>query len=242
MVIAVKSEIDSRILVYPLMKACKTYGSVLVVSSNKYLKRLIDDEDFSTFRNMSVLIDTSGASDELYQEYGINFEDFDFVILDNMGVTDYDKCVCLFGSRQSSLFEEDKKLLEESDEVDKIVFVQFGTGTSKSKAKPEKKSRERKNEGVDSDDNSYNPADKFRNRIEAEKKKNVTTYTASFPTFEDIERVEGAGRFYKVDDKMISILYNVLNDNLHIEMIEFRKGVRMPDEDSNSVKSKRANR
>ena len=57
MVIAIKSEMDSRVVLYPLMKACSIYGSVLVMTSNRYVRRVIDDQEYSTFKNIAVLVD-----------------------------------------------------------------------------------------------------------------------------------------------------------------------------------------
>ena len=94
MYIAIKSEMDSRVFLYPLMRALKNYGSMLVISSNRQLSRLIEDGEFG-FRNIAVIVDMSGATDDVYNEYGIAAGDYDYIILDNVGAVEYDVCFVL---------------------------------------------------------------------------------------------------------------------------------------------------
>ena len=91
MFICIKSEIDSRPLLYPLMRTLWNYGSILLVTSNRFVNRLIDDAETNNFRNATIVIDTDGATDDIMEDYGYAPTDFDFVILDNMGVTDCDE-------------------------------------------------------------------------------------------------------------------------------------------------------
>ena len=49
------------------MRALKNYGSMLVISSNRQLSRLIEDGEFG-FRNIAVIVDMSGATDDVYND------------------------------------------------------------------------------------------------------------------------------------------------------------------------------
>ena len=81
LIVAIKSEMDSRPLLYPLIRVLNNYGNLCVITSNKQLNRLIEDEDNGGFRNIRVIIEESGGVDSVYQEYGIVPEDFTFLIL-----------------------------------------------------------------------------------------------------------------------------------------------------------------
>lgn len=246
MIISIKSEIDSRCVLYPLMKACYQYGTVAVITSNKFVKRLIDDKEFNTFRNIDIYYDELGASDDVYRANGIDKLDFDFIILDNMGVSEYDRCICLFGSKQSEIFMEDKKLMEESEDVSKIVFVEFGNSKSSSRdtrteEKKSKPSRNRGNNGAQQtqDENvvpeGYDPAEKFRSMVKTEKRKEVIIFKAPFPSLADFEMVEGLGKFYNMPDKLIPVFYEIFGKKLNIVDNEFRKGLKKVDESGYNI-------
>ena len=57
MVIAVRSEMDSRPLIYPLLRVLKDYGKVGLVSDNKKVRRLSDSEEDGACRTISVIYD-----------------------------------------------------------------------------------------------------------------------------------------------------------------------------------------
>ena len=97
MYIAIRSEVDSRVLVYPLMKALWEYGSILLVSSNKQYRRLIEETDTMTFRNITVLVDENGSADEIIDANFVSKVDYDFVIFDNVSCVDYDVCLVPLG-------------------------------------------------------------------------------------------------------------------------------------------------
>lgn len=245
MYIAVKSEMDSRVLVYPLMRALKSYGSILVISSNNQLRRLIDDPAYQTFRNMTILINEAGAVDEVYSDWGIAPGDYDFVILDNMGCLDYDVCFILQGSKSSQEFLDDLEILRESSDIEKIVCVQFGA-----KAKPEKKERpprqdrNAKTEPAEITQEEYDPAAKFRKKAKLDEK-NVAQfkeYTGKFPTFDQIEKLEGEHIFYPVDSGMVQMFYKTFEKEIGSDYNQFRKEVAKRDEGGCDIKPVNANR
>lgn len=250
MIISIKSEIDSRVLLYPLMKACNTFGSVLVMSNNKYLKRLIDDQEYSTFKNIAIVVDDLASTDDIYDEYDIAPDDYDYIVVDNMGVASYDKCFCLFGQRQSETFMEDKALMEKNENVDNILFIEFGKRPAQQKAskpKPIKDSRFKRSKGKEDvseigeestqPEQDYNPADKFRDKVEEEKRKSVVSFNVQFPSFEMIENLEGMGKFDPVDETLCKVFYEALGKQLNIQFNNFRKEIRRTNEGGSGKQS-----
>lgn len=227
MLISIKSEMDSRILLYPLMRSLMHFGSILVVSKNPFLKRLIDDTEFSTFRNMSILVNNEGAIDEVYRTYGIKSDDYDFIITDNMGVSEYDALFLLFGNGCSQLYMEDKEAMEQGEDINKIFFIDFSTKTEKKQSrvgKPEAKGME-----------EFDPTEKYRRILGEEKRKEVRTFKGKFPTYAEIEQVEGEHLFYQVDDSLIKAFYEAFGAILGVAEDNFRKELRLKDEGSNSI-------
>ena len=51
MYIAIKSEMDSRPIIYPLMRCLMNYGSILVITNNKVFNRLIESQESGGFRD-----------------------------------------------------------------------------------------------------------------------------------------------------------------------------------------------
>lgn len=237
MYIAIKSEIDSRVLLYPLMRALRSYGSVLVITSNKQLNRLIDDEAEGGFRNIRIIIEESGATDDVFEEYGIVSGDYDFVILDNIGVTDYDVYLLPLGERHSESFDEDVKMLLSEDDG-KVKIIQFGKPP---KAEPAKRKDKKEKETVSEE---YNPADKFNISIEEQKKaeEQKKLVCVPFPSYQDIENVEANHRFYEINQNLVTALYTIFKDVLLVEKIQFQKEVRKKDESSGYIKSRNSTR
>lgn len=240
MIIAIKSEIDSRVMLYPLMHALDLYGKILVVTENKYVRRLIDDQEFSTYRNTTIIIDETGATDTAFETYGVDKSEYDFIILDNMGVTEYDRCIWLFGSKQSEHFMEDKEYLEKYEDVNNITFVQFGkvaklTGMKETDGKKLNKPASKKKDSSEVPD-GYDPAEKFKDKVVTEKLKSVAVHNLDFPTFEDIEKVEGTKQFYNLSEKMIECIYSIVKPYVNVAANDFRKGVKQ-SESGNSKQS-----
>lgn len=250
MVIAVKSELDSRTLVYPFIMACRSLGSTLVVSNNKYLRRLIDDEEFSTFKNVYILVEESGATDDVFEEYGIDVKEYDYVILDNMGALEYDKCIMLYSSSISEQFQESLDFAEEEGDFNDIVLVQVGRTASGKRVKGEtgrkgvkadkdakagKRSKKEKVaiaaeatvKDIDGIPENYDPASKFKTRVMEHKKQQFRRFSVSFASMDDIEAFESDGKFYSFPENITKVLYEVVGRSLNVSDVEFRKGIRV---------------
>lgn len=262
MLIAIRSEVDSRILLYPLMRTLWNYGSILVITSNEQLFRLIDDRELNGFRNSTIIVEPDGAIDEITVNYGIAREDYDFIIMDNTAFTEYDLLFLLLGTKSSESFAEDVELLTVDDEDHQRVFLlQYGMEKKDSKytkgSKDTKGStrdkinrKDRESREAIKDDNAqneiiedlYDPADKFRDKIEAAKtmESRLNKYNVSFPTFQEIEMVEAEHKFYNVHSSLIKVLYDAFGSELGIDLIQFRKELRKKDEGRSYIKSTRS--
>lgn len=244
MVIAIKSEMDSRVVLYPLMKACSVYGSVLVMTSNKYVRRVIDDQEYSTFKNIAVLVDETGATDDICQTYHIVMDEYDYIIMDNMGVTEYDKLIVLFGQKASESFDADIKLYKEQDNNENIFFLHYGNGKVRREAqeKIEKPKEKRSKKPTNEIPEDYDPEQKFRDMVAAEKKKKIKEFDLTLPSYNMVENLEGLGQFEPVDEKLTKVFYTLFGEVLNIQFNLFRKEIRQTNESGSRNKSGRPNR
>ena len=226
MVIAVKSEVDSRVLLYPLLRAVKHYGNILVISSNTALRRLVDSEDEGGFRNIRIIVDEEGATDDILEGEGITEQDFDFIILDNMGMINHDVCFVPIGIAHSESFDEDVKALVR-EEPEKVYVVQFGR-----KPKQEGKLKDRKTQQTDED---WKPEDKFKKADQAVQKNPITV--APWPTYETIEAVEATHYLPVISDALVKLFYDVFKNILAVDFMKYKKEVAQKDDCSGYIKS-----
>jgi hypothetical protein len=141
--ISIKSEIDSRVILYPMMKCLRPLGNVLIVTSNKQVCRLIEGDYEGDFRNFHILFDTDGGTDELLQETGISPEDYTYVVYDNVGVIEQDKLIIPIGPIVSENFESEMMYLGEDRNTH---ILRFGKSIKKPTPKPPVLTREEKKE------------------------------------------------------------------------------------------------
>lgn len=242
MTIAVKSEIDSRVVVYPLMWALKSFGSILVVSSNRQLRRLVDDAEYSTFRDIAVIVDEEGGTDDVFSLYGVVKGDYDFVVLDNVGSIDFDYQLVLLGNKQSDVFMSDLDTMQESEDRSRYILLDFGNGLAakeQEKVKVEsKKAGKKVADNVKTAEGDYDPADKFRAMVpgEEDKKDRIKPFKVKFPAFADIEQVEADHKFYQVGLDLTKAFFSFLGGPLAVSMDKFNKVVRRKDESSSNGK------
>jgi len=233
LIVAIKSEMDSRPLLYPLIRVLNNYGNLCVISSNKQLNRLIEDEDNGGFRNIRVIIEESGGVDSVYQEYGIVPEDFTFLILDNMGAMEYDVLVVPVGEVISEDFQEEVDLLKTDVNV---RFIQFSKATKKERPKKEDngKARRRKRgeelpeEDIEDDD----PAEKFKVYQDVDEEFNVSErfYGCKFIDYQAIEDMESKYILPKPGNELANAFYDIFKDKFAVDKRTFDKEVKRDDE------------
>lgn len=135
--ISIRSEADSRILVYPLIRALYNYGTICVITNNVYMKRLIDvDTMEGGFRNVRVIVQPDGDLEDALAQEEMFKDKYSFVIYDNMGATDYDIECIIITSRVSESYLQDIVWIigEEGTNV-----FRFGPGAPAPKKEKEKK-------------------------------------------------------------------------------------------------------
>ena len=231
MIVAVRSEIDSRPLVYPMIRVLKNYGSVCFISSNRQCRRLMENEDEGGFRNIRVLVEESGAVDEVYTDNGITKGDFDFIILDNMGLMDYDMLFVPVSEFSSADFQEEIELLKTDA---KVRFVQFGGSTKTksraSRSKSGKPSRPNKR-GEANDVEEESPEDKFALKQTIDEEYNVAEryHNVAWPTWKEIEDFESLNAFMKPEKGLSDALYTEFKNVIGIDKRVYDKEVARDD-------------
>lgn len=233
--ICIKSEIDSRVVLYPLLQALRNYGSIAVLSSNKQVRRLIEDEELSVCRDITIIVDEKAGRDEMYEDNNFQEDKYDFIILDNIGSVDYDIMLIPLGAMSSEGFDEDVQLMIESEDSTKIYILQFGKSLKKA---PKKESKPQKGNVIVSDDD-YDPAQKFRDKqVDNSPIVKGQLFNLSYPTFESIEQMEGEHRFPSLDDSACKAFFTIFKDLIQSDSNNFRKVAQKKDEYSGYIKSR----
>lgn len=237
MIIAVRSEMDSRPVVYSLLRALKDFGSMCLVSDNKFVTRLVDSEEDGACRNIRILYDADGAFDSVAEEYGIVSSDYDFLILDNVGAMDYDVLIVPVGEVITDSFQYD---IDELKKDTNTRFMQFGKAAKaqpKSSKRPDTSKPERKRKGKEAEEEEesgdYDPAEKFRMEVSVDEEYNVSErfYGCDFPTCQEIEDFEAKHIFFKLNQKVAEAIYDIFKQQLGIEKRMFIKAVTAPDKE-----------
>lgn len=234
MLVAIKSEMDSRPLLYPLIRVLNNYGSLCIISSNKQLNRLIEDEDNGGFRNIRVIVEESGAVDSVYYDYGITGDDYTFIVLDNMGVMEYDVLVVPVGDTISEDFQEEIDLLKTDVNV---RFIQFGKAAKKSsdrsKKEERKPSRRKRGEELPEEDfEDDDPVEKFKVHTDIDEEFNVSErfYGCKFITYNEIEDMESKYILPKPGTELANAFYDIFKDKFAVDKRTYDKEVRRDDE------------
>lgn len=241
--ISIKSEIDSRVVLYPIMRCLKPLGNILIVTSNKIVSRLIDGEYEGDFRNFHIMIDETGATDELLEDAGINTDDYTFVVYDNVGVLEQDKLLIPIGPIVSEVFNSEMLYLGEDRNTH---IIRFGTPI-KQKVAPKKKTKEEikaekeaKKKSKSTPEVSEDELDDLVKSKFQPKKKDVLEElkklpSMQFPKFDDIELFESYHKFYNIDKNFIKFFYTVFKDYITVKEPYFIREVTKPDASGNGV-------
>lgn len=226
--IQIKSELDSRPLLYPLIRSLFNHGSILVISSNRCVSRLIDGELEGGFRNVRIIVDETGSADDVYSDYGIAPGDYDFEILDNVGAIEYDLLLVPVSNRISEGFRMN---IEPALDLPNTSIIHFGR-----KSKPEKPSGKRRT--TEEPVGDYDPTAKWRRKTDEEviiEKLSGNGIWSPFPSFQDIEQLESLHLFYQVERTLVQQLYKVLSAYINVDERYFTKEVTSRDESSGYI-------
>lgn len=177
--ISIRSEADSRILVYPLIRSLYNFGTICVITNNVYMKRLIDvDTMEGGFRNVRVIVQPDGDLEEALTNEDMYKGKYDFVIYDNMGMTDYDIECIIVTSRVSESYLQDIVWVIGEEGTHVFRFGQGAPAPKKEKKPSEKKPVKKKGRADEDESDDIIQSDEddvFSNVIDAKANKEKTT-------------------------------------------------------------------
>lgn len=233
--ISIKSEIDSRVVLYPLMRCLRPLGNILVITSNKQVSRLIEGDLEGDFRNFHILVDSEGGTDELLEDAGISPNEYTYVVYDNVGVVEQDKLIIPIGPIVSDSFEEELIYLGEDKNTH---IIRFGKAIKKKVAptsKEEKSSKSKTKVELTDEEVRKAASEKFKTKKEDVSAKLKKLPNLNFPRFEDVELLESDKRFFDIDKNFIKFFYTIFQDYIGIKEPNFMREVTRKDASSSSI-------
>ena len=243
MEISIKSETDSRLIVYPLIKCLYNYGTIAVYTSNRMLSRLIENELEGGFKNVRIVVSPEADLDAAKESDEYFVGKYDFIIYDNMGAVDYDILIVPVTNRISESFMTDLIYVASDKKTHIIKFGSPAPAVKKEKPtkKPPKKSNESSdetNEGMDeTSDEDFNKWDveKTDEEILQDMLSSRDSKWCKFPTFDAIEAMEARHYFTTPDDSIIREIFRLFGEHLSVDLRQFTKGARLKDESSSDI-------
>ncbi len=172
MFISIKSEMDARPVIYPLMRCLINYGSVLVITNNRVMSRLVESQVDMGFRNITILVDPDDSADRICKSYGIEKDDYDYVIVDNVGSSESDVYILLASDYVTPEFDDEIEILVNESNLRVTVF-QFNSGNkSKDRKRLSNEKEQVEEKSVDVTEENQNETPKERKeRLKAERLK-----------------------------------------------------------------------
>lgn len=254
------SEMDSRVTLYPLMRCLLSLGDTLVITRNPLVKRLIDNDVEGTFRNFHIIVDDSGASDELVSDYGINIDDYVYVIYDNSSVIDTSAYTLVpIGPYVSEEFYDELERLNDEDGT--LLILRYGQpvkskhakaktldqldeeATMEEEVEPNQKHKKSKSKfkkpELSPEELELAAVNKFKPVKETVDSKLKKVPSLKFPTYEEFELLESSKMFSMVDKNLMKILYTMLKPFIGLNEGSFMKEVSRRDEGSSSFDKRR---
>lgn len=124
MIVNVIGDCDKRPVIYTLMKVFQTLGDVLFVTNNSFFRRLSNTGDSGGhFQNVMIAF-TNGGVGDFFDEFRYDYEDFSYVILDNVVEAEANLTIHVYSMLDS---ETTKDTLEYMEDV-----VELGLWNNKS--------------------------------------------------------------------------------------------------------------
>lgn len=231
--IAIKSEIDSRSILYPMMRCLRPLGNILVITSNKQVARLIDGDFDGHFRNFHILVDTDGGTDETLANAGVNVDEYSYVVYDNVGVVEQDKLIIPIGPIVSEAFEAEMMYLGEDRNTHILRY-----GRAIKKATPPKTKEQKQAEAearkagkpeMSDDEISEAARKKFQPKKEDITAKLRKLPNLQFPKLEDFELFESNKQFFDIDRNFIKFFFTIFQTNIGIKEPNFVREVTRKD-------------
>ena len=234
MEISIKSETDSRILIYPMIKVLSLYGTVAVYTSNKFMTRLIENELEGGFKNIRIVVNPEADLEAIKESDNYSKGKYDFTIFDNVGATDYDMLLCILTNRLSESYMQDLLYVIQDE---KTHILKFGSPAptpkqEKPKEKPAPKKKGKETEEEVEEDTNFNKwhTEKTDEDVLKEVLNDKNAKWCKFPTFDIIENIEGRHMMPVPDDGLIKEFFKLFGAKLSVDERMFMKGARVKDE------------
>ncbi len=226
MIISIISEMDTRTVIYALMQTLHRYGRVCVISSNKYLSRLIDGTFEDDFCGIHVVVVNS---DEDISSF--DFDTYDYTIVDGVVVQGADRIIAVVGHKVSLTFGYE---LEAVVGNDNFHLIKCGM---KPKTAPVKKSKDKTTEAeVDDHENDWakdiSTQQKLSDLFMSKKSEWIP-----FMSLTEMENLEGEHKWSLINKVAYKRFYEIIGASLGIDEYTYLKGGGMKDEDGDSVDS-----
>ena len=250
--IAIISEMDSRVLLYPLIQVLKRYGRVAVISDNRHITRLIDSEQEGGFCGIDIFYceDTWDDEDVIVG--------YDWVVFDNVARANAWRTIIPISSVVSLNFVSDLMYMIEDESTHILKFGAPSAQATKKQAnkKPEKKPKAKKGEEALAEEETVaveeTAESKLNLRVEAEEKPVWITEMSESEKVEEelfrrkakwlpmlasdaIEKLEGEHVWPKIVPAICSELYRVLGTALCAEERQLIREVQTPDESGSNL-------
>jgi len=227
MIISIVSEMDTRTVLYSLMQVIHRYGRVCVISTNKYLSRLIDGTFEDDFCGIHIII---AKTEEDISNF--DFGAYDYVIVDGVVIKNADKIIAVVGHKVSLNFGYELEAL-----VDHEDFNLLKCG-DRPKAVTTKKNSKTTNS---SDDNDNHENDWAKDVSAQEKLSELFSVKKSewipFMSSADFEMLEGEHKWSTINKTMYSRIYDIIGANLGIDKYTYMKGGSIKDENGDCFDS-----
>lgn len=256
MIIAIRSEADSRLLVYPLIKCLYNFGTIAVFTSNHCIGRLIDNEYDGGFKNVRIVMVEDGDLQSAFTADDYYKDKYDFLILDNVGAIEYDLTIAVITNHITDDYAEAMYALMDEPTTKILKFGKpaptIKEKTNKPSSKPNKTKKavdEEEEEQVGIDETKVStvsdkePEGEFNkwhdNRSDKEKLRDYLNRKEvkwnKFPSWETIEEMEARHHMLTPDDGIIKEIHRLFEPYLNVDLRMFMKGVRQPDESSSII-------
>ena len=121
MEIVIYGDTDRRPVTYTLLKLLKSLGDVVLLSTDRHYKRLVDGAESGMLESIFVSVGDY-SPDEVFLELDLDKSDYEYIIYDGILPTDCDLFIYVAGCHQS---EEEAGILECFENV---ITVPLGYG------------------------------------------------------------------------------------------------------------------
>lgn len=242
--IAIKSETDSRIFIYPLIKCLHAYGTVCVVTNNIMFSRLIEGEVEGGFKNVRILVTPEGDLDGMLEVDEYYEGKYDYLIMDNVGAVDYDILIALVTNKITDAYVQDLLYVISDDKTHILKFGSPAPGGKNEKDKKNEKPKKPKKgeepaevEEVEESDEEFNKWDdkKTDEDILTEKLSTAQSKWCKFPSFEAIETMESRHYMMVPEETLMKEIHRLFESSFSVDYHHFQKGAKAKDESSSDI-------